>query len=74
MNPVILFRKNEAVEEEFEVAKRFFPVVEHRSDIPTNSLVICRYSALPFNKELEYDVENLGSKLIKLGSKIYLDI
>jgi len=64
MKPVILFRKDYDSEEEFNIAKEYFQVVEYRSEIPTGSLVIPRYSALPYYKELEVDVNNLGSTLI----------
>jgi len=64
MEPVVLFRKGYEQEEEFNIAKEYFRVVEYRSEIPANSLVIPRYSALPFYKELEVDVTNLGSTLI----------
>jgi hypothetical protein len=64
MSPIILFRKEYSTEEEFEIAKKYFDVVELRSDVPSNSLVIGRYSTLPFYNELERDLKNNGSKLI----------
>ncbi len=64
MTPVILFRKDYSTEEELEVAKQYFPVVEFRSDVPANSLVIGRYSTLPYYAELEYDLWTKGSKLV----------
>lgn len=64
MKPVILFRKDYSTEDEFEVAKKFLPVKEYRSDIPENCLVVGRYSTLPFYKELEYDVLSKNSKLV----------
>ena len=63
MKPTILFRKDIDSEEEFEIAKKYFNVVESRMEIK-NSLVIPRYSALPFYKELENDLEYNNSKLI----------
>ncbi len=60
----LLFRKDLGTLDEFDFCKRHFNVVENRSDILPNSLVIPRYSALPFYKELEYDVRKLGGKLI----------
>jgi hypothetical protein len=60
---MILFRKNIDDEEE-QIARKYFQVVNYRSEIPPNSLIIPRYSALPFYHELEKDVTNLGSKLI----------
>jgi len=39
--------------EEFEVVCAYFPTYLYRSQVPDNSLVIGRYSVLPFYKELE---------------------
>lgn len=67
MNPVILFRKSLDEEGEFEIAKEICgeaSIFEYRSQIPKDSLVICRYSALPFYKELEKELEINGSKII----------
>lgn len=64
MQPTILFRKTIDTEAEFEVAKKYFPVSQYRSDLPKNSLVIGRYSVLPFYNELCYDLQSLRSQLI----------
>lgn len=64
MNTTILFRKDYSTEEEFEIAKKYFNVVEYRSDVPSNSLVVGRYSTLPFYRELDYDLRSKGSKLV----------
>lgn len=64
MEPYIFIRESLADEEEIKAAEMYFPIVTQRTAVPRNSLVIPRYSALPFNKELEDDVINLGSKLI----------
>lgn len=69
MKPVILFRKDLSSEDEFEIAKQYFTTVEYRTDIPHNSLVICRYSALPYYNELEHDIKNIGSTLINSYSE-----
>lgn len=61
--PTILFRKDITTEEEFEIAKQYFDVVEFRSDAK-DSLVFGRYSTLPFYKELEQDLKNQNSELI----------
>ncbi len=64
---VILFRQSLAEENEFSVANKHFFVVEQRSAIPYNSLVIGRYSVLPYYQELEQD---LGySKLVNSYSQ-----
>lgn len=63
-NPTILFRMDLENEAEFEIAKSSFNTVQYRSEIPKDSIIIPRYSALPFFKELEHDIINLGSSLI----------
>ena len=69
-NVCILFRNtwhhNQELEtkEEFEIAKKYFPVFEFRSEIPKGSLVIGRYSVLPFFQELEMELAKNGSRLI----------
>lgn len=49
---------------EFEVCSQYFPTVDCRTKLfhPGHHVrtVICRYSALPFNKELEEDLRNLN--------------
>lgn len=62
--PVVYFRRSLVDEEERAAASKYFSVVDRRTAIPPNSLVIPRYSALPFNTELEEDVKSLGSRLI----------
>jgi hypothetical protein len=69
MKPIIYFRKGVGEEDEFLAAKKYFDVVTCRTEIPANRLVIPRFSLLPFPKELEKDVENLGSKLINTHSE-----
>jgi hypothetical protein len=61
MNPVIYFRPDISFDEEREAIEKWFTCVPKRTDIPANSLVIPRYSALPYNKELCEDLETLGS-------------
>ncbi len=64
MNTCILYRAGLSEPSELECARRSFPVVGLRSQAPAGSLVIPRYSALPFMNELEGDIANLGSRLI----------
>lgn len=64
MNSVILFRKSFETEDEFSVCKRHGNIFELRSKLPKNSLVVGRYSVLPYYKELELDLESINSKLI----------
>lgn len=63
-NPVLLFRKDITTEDEFLIASEYFDIFQFRSEIPKNSLVIGRYSTLPFYKELEIDLNNNGSILV----------
>jgi len=63
-NPVVLYRRDMETEEELEVPKKHFDVVELRSEVPEDSLVIARYSALPYYRELEADLANKGSRLL----------
>lgn len=62
--PAVYFRRSMQEEEEFEECRRHFLTVEQRSLIPAGSLVIPRYSSLPFFLELEVDIKNMGSALI----------
>ena len=64
--PAILFRKSLAEEEEFLSAHKYFgyPIVEQRTNIPEGSLVIGRYSVLPYYSELEQDLYTRGSALV----------
>jgi len=64
MEPVVYLRSVLAEEEEKLAAAKYFNVVDHRAAIPADSLVIPRYSALPFYKELERDMLDMGCKLI----------
>lgn len=69
MKPVILFRHDYTNNDEFEEAVKIgcaggIEVLCSRVAIPKDSLVIGRYSVLPYYSELETDLEILGSKLI----------
>jgi len=65
MNRVIYFRPGGIQDaEEHLAAAECFPVVTSRMQIPPGSLVIPRYSALPYYRELEKDVINVGGRLI----------
>lgn len=64
-NPVYLFRKGLEEEGEFETCSSSgLSVFEYRSQIPSGSLVIGRYSVLPYYKELENELALNGSCLI----------
>lgn len=66
MTPVILYRKYEAEygDDEIEAMQQHFPITSHRTDIKSGDLVIGRYSVLPFYKEQEEDINNVGANLI----------
>lgn len=65
MRPVILYRGKEFEEQEFNAAfDAGFYCTDSRMMIPKNSLVIARYSCLPFYQEQERDLEWSGSRLI----------
>lgn len=64
MIPIVLFRSGLGDKDELEAIKKNFKYVELRSAIPENSLVIGRYSCIPFYKELEDDLAEKNSKLI----------
>ncbi len=61
---VVLFRETLAEESEFEVCSRHFSTVRSRMDVPDLSLVIARYSCLPYYEELEQDLASRRSWLI----------
>jgi len=63
-NPIVLMRASLAEDEELQCARKYLPVVENRSKCPDNSLVIGRYSVLPYYRELEEDLKTRGSRLI----------
>ena len=61
--PTILFRKSWEVKDEYLACQKYFPVSEQRTSCH-DQLVIARYSALPYYRELERDLLNLGCALI----------
>jgi len=66
MNPVVLFRRGVDLEDqaEFELVSNYLPTYGLRTEVPAGSLVIGRYSVLPFYLELEKDLRARGSQLI----------
>ncbi len=62
--PVIYFRGSLAEQTEKDAAKEHFRVIERRSQVVSGDLVIPRYSALPFNKELCEDISHVGATSI----------
>ena len=69
MNASVLFRKNiddfgSEFQDEFNECQKHFKTFESRVSIPINSMVIGRYSVLPYYQELEKDLNLRGSILI----------
>jgi hypothetical protein len=64
VKPVVLFRGSRDYPDEFAAAQRHLKVIESRLEVQPDDLVIPRYSALPFYRELEADVAALGARLI----------
>jgi hypothetical protein len=70
----VLFRRDSSNRDEFEVCRQYFKVIERRTEFmrldPSRTpacdvRVIPRYSLLPFPKELQDDIANLGGRLIQ---------
>lgn len=68
MKNIILFRKDQNTQHEFEVASKYVKVTESRVDLE-NKEVVGRYSVLPFYEELERDLNHQGSTLINSWSQ-----
>ncbi len=64
MKPIILFRSEIDMEGELAEAAKHIETVDSRMLIPDDSLVIARYSALPWYQELERDLAHKNSKLL----------
>lgn len=63
MKTKILFRHDYTTEDELAVAKSWLDVTDSRVGL-SNTLVVGRYSVLPFYQELEKDLISQGSRLI----------
>lgn len=69
MSPCILYRNSyefaySDIFHEQNIAAKYFPVYNFRTEIPENSLVIGRYSTKPYYDELEKELLLKNSKLI----------
>lgn len=64
MTPHILFRKKFDSDGESAIAGKYFPVTHLRTTVPKDSLVIGRFSCLPYYDELVADLATNGSSLI----------
>lgn len=60
----ILYREGFSDQKELDSCKKYFSTYHLRTEIPAKSLVIGRYSVLPYYLELEKDLQNIGSQLI----------
>lgn len=60
----ILFRASLSEYNELDIAKKYFDIIEYRSQIQKDDLIIGRYSVLPYYRELEVDTSNVGGTLI----------
>lgn len=64
MSNIILYRDDSNWKYESESAKKYFKCIKSRMEIKSGDLVIPRYSALPFYKEQETDINYVGAKMI----------
>lgn len=66
MTPVIFYRAYEfdIDSQELDVMRNNFPCYHNRVAIPVGSLVVGRYSVVPFYREVAEDIELSGSQLI----------
>lgn len=69
MKPCFLFRSELDVEHEIDIASQYLPTYTYRSLIPGKSVVIGRYSVLPFYKELSNELKCKGSNLVNSPSE-----
>ena len=68
--PIILFRNMGGdTKDEFEVVSGILPTTTSRTLVEPNSLVVGRYSVLPFYRELELDLKAIGSNLVNSYSQ-----
>jgi hypothetical protein len=64
LSPCIFVRTSQCEQAEMDSMSQYFPVFKQRTDIARGSLVIGRFSVLPYHREVEYDIVRLGSKMI----------
>lgn len=63
-NAVVLFRSEIDMEGELDECRKHLTTFEYRTQVPPQSNVIARYSALPYYRELEKELALNGSKLL----------
>lgn len=64
MEPCIFYRESLMEDDELKAARKYFPCYSSRIHVPKETLVIGRYSVLPFYREQEYDFQAQNCKLI----------
>lgn len=64
MRNIILYRQDYDWDQESPSAKKYFEITNSRMQIKAGDLVIPRFSAVPFFKEQEFDINSVGAKLI----------
>lgn len=64
MRPVVLFRASLTEEAERAACSDYFEVIDQRANVRANTLVIPRYSALPYYEEFEKDIQLENATLI----------
>ena len=69
MRPVVRFRRDPTNKHEIEVARRHCFVAEYLHEIPKESLVFARYSALPYYREVEVELAAKGCRLVNSFSQ-----
>ena len=69
MRNIILYRDGDDWKDEVKAAQTHFPITNSRMEIKAGDLVIPRFSALPFYKEQEFDINYVGAKLINSYSE-----
>jgi hypothetical protein len=62
----VLFRQGRELmnKDELLVASSFFDCISQRSLTKKGDIILCRYSCLPYYKELQNDIEELGGKML----------
>ena len=64
MKPVVLYRDDVDWRQEADVVEKYFDCTSSRMSINKDELVIARFSALPFFKEQEADLNHVGASMI----------
>lgn len=67
--PICLFRAELDTDGERFIASKYLRTVNYRTQVPPNSMVIGRYSVLPYYREVEHELALSGSRLINTRSE-----